>query len=129
MSPQGGSGKLISWVKEGRIGGVVSELIVDEVLRNAERVGITQKKAIITIDYFRVIPAPQKKVISQYESIVVDFGDTHVLASSVEAKAEYLVTLDKKHLLILATKLKHIAIVTPGQFIEQYSGKVTRLKI
>lgn len=38
-SPLGGSGKLLKWSKKGQIIGLIGELIIDEVRRNAEKVG------------------------------------------------------------------------------------------
>ena len=38
-SPGGGSGKIIGWVKNGKIDGVISEVIVDEVIRRCSKIG------------------------------------------------------------------------------------------
>lgn len=128
-SPSGGSAKLLSWVKKGIIRGIVSELILDEAMRNSQKVGVKQEEVKKIAHFFQNISVPDKTAVSHFETIIVDSGDAHVLASSIEANAEYLVTLDKKHILVLAAKLKNIKIITPGQFIEEYSRKVSRLKI
>jgi predicted nucleic acid-binding protein len=51
---------------------------------------------------------------------MIDHGDAHVLASCQEHKAEFLVTLDQKHLLILQDKIKAFKIVSPKHLIEAF---------
>lgn len=46
-----------------------------------------------------------------------DPNDNHVLACAVEGKADYLVTGDKAHLLLLK-EYKGIKIVTPAEFLK-----------
>ncbi len=43
--------------------------------------------------------------------------DIHVLAGAAKAKADYLVTLDKKHLLIIKKSKLLFLIITPGELI------------
>lgn len=119
-SPSGGSGKLLLWVKQGRIKGVISEIILDEVLRNAERVGFTRERVEkSTNDTFtQISPTPKEKIVEQFKEKVLDLGDAHVLASAKEKRVQFLVTLDKKHLLVLKDKIKIFKIVLPGQLIE-----------
>lgn len=60
----------------------------------------------------------KKEKVEVFEQTVIDSSDAHVLASAKENKVEFLVTLDKKHLLILKDKIKQFRIVSPGQLIE-----------
>lgn len=60
----------------------------------------------------------KKECCPKFSKIVIDAGDAHVLASCRETKAQFLVTLDKKHLLILGKKIKWTKIVSPGELIE-----------
>lgn len=123
-SPKGGSGKILSWAKKGKIKGVISEIILDEVLRNASKIGFDKPdlekkiKEILSIE-----AAPKQEIVNQHSDIVIYFGDAHVLASSEQAKAEYLVSLDQKHILILKDKIKVFKIVTPGGLIQELRGK------
>lgn len=122
-SPTGGSAKLLQWSRQKRIAGITSEIIIDEATRHAHKIGV-EKKWIIkqTLSVFtRIYPAPQNSTVRLYNKIVLDYGDAHVLASCQEAKAKFLVTLDKKHLLILQKKIRQISIVSPGQLIEKLS--------
>ncbi len=117
-SPNGGSGKLLSWVKQNKINGVISEVILDEILRNAPKIGFDKEilnKKVRKI--FRVEKEPKQDHVDKFKGVVINFGDAHVLASSKEIKADYLVTLDQKHLLVLQDRIKEFKIVTPGQLI------------
>ena len=118
-SPKGGSGKILSWAKKGKIKGVISEIILDEILRNALKIGFDKfvlEKRIKEI--FQVETAPKQEIVNHYGSIVIYFGDAHVLASSEQVRADYLVSLDQKHILILKDKIEVFKIVTPGELIK-----------
>lgn len=117
-SPHGGSAKVLNWVKSGRINGLVSEVVIDEALKHAGKIGLSREsleKKIIDI-FPKVEPAPSS-VIGEYTKMVIDAGDIHLFMSSKKAKVDYLVSLDKKHVLVLAQKIKEYKIVSPGQLI------------
>lgn len=121
-SPSGGSAKLLSWCKSKKIQGLVSEIIADEVLRNAVRIGLPHDQVLSSIkENFLVAPVPSAVLVKSFYKVSVNVGDSHVLASSKENKANFLVTLDQKHLLILQDKIKTFKIVSPGQLIELLS--------
>lgn len=119
-SPNGGSAKLLEYTKKGKIIGLISEIVADEVIRHAEKIRIKQEKieCQISITFSQVSQAPNKFSVEKYQQIVIDHGDAHILASCQELKTDYLVTLDKKHLLILKDKIKLFQIVSPKQLIE-----------
>ena len=66
-----------------------------------------------------ILPPPRIAEILSYRKQIIDPGDAHVLASAHESKADYLVTLDKKHILILQKKIRWVSIVSPEQLLEQ----------
>lgn len=112
---------MLRLAKNKEILGVVSEVILDEVLRNAVKIGLNQKQVISEcyLIFFRILNAPILKEVEFYRRVVVDFGDCHVLASAKESKSKYLVSLDKKHLLALQKKIKWINIISPGELISR----------
>lgn len=121
ISPDGGSAKLLKYVKENKIKGIISEIIYDEVMSKTAKIGLftDEVKRKLYLIFGGIIKAPDEKLVKKFNRIVIDLGDSHVLASSIEAKANFLVTLDKKHLLILAEKIKGLKIVSPKQLIEK----------
>lgn len=111
-SPNGGSGKLLGWVKSEKIDGIISETILDEVKRHLEKCP----------DIFKTVsPAPSLASVKKYQKIVTDPGDAHLFATASEIKADFLVSLDKKHVLILQNKIKNLKIVSPKKLIEALS--------
>lgn len=121
-SPTGGSAKILGWSRKGKICGIVSEVVLDEVFRKYKKVGI-KKPAIsnLKVIFCKLLPSLKTSLIERFEKIALDFGDTHVLASSLEAKADYLVSLDKKHILSLKRIIKKPKIVSPGELIQELS--------
>ena len=120
LSPRGGSAKVINWVKNGKIQGVISEIIFNEVLRHSDKINKSEEVlANEILKYnFMIVKAPSK-LDSKFERIVLDLGDVHVLTSALQSKVKYLITLDAKHILSLSNKVKDFKIVTPGQLIKK----------
>jgi len=119
-SPKGGSARLLNLVKTKKINGIISEVIFDEILRHSSKFDLTieEMSGICLEIFYEVSPAPEEKEVKRYFKIVIDQGDAHVLASCQKEKVDFLVTLDKKHLLVLKGKIKGIKIVGPGELIE-----------
>jgi predicted nucleic acid-binding protein len=118
-SPAGGSGKLLNWCRNQKINGVISEIVADEATRHADKIGVKPAHLQLTLKtiFSQIFDAPAEKNAIKFGKIVVDPGDAHILASCYEIKPNFLVTLDKKHLLILQGKIKWIKIVSPGELI------------
>lgn len=119
-SPNGGSGVLLKKVKEKGIDGKISEVIFDEILRRSYRLKLSKEyTSKVTSQIFnKLLAAPAEELIKKYKKILIDEGDAHVLASAEESKSNILVTLDRKHLLVLKDKVKGFKILTPGELIE-----------
>ena len=118
-SPGGASGELLKRVKHREIAGVISELIVEEAIRHADRAGVGKvKMEKIAVETFSLVAsAPEVGRVKNYQDKVLDPDDAHVLASAVSEKCEILVSLDKKHLLVLGGKIKGLKILLPGQLL------------
>lgn len=111
INPKGGSGKLLEWVRSRKIIGLVSEIILEEVDRHIRESNIN--------DIFLVTSPPVEKIVNKYNSIVIDPGDSHVLASAWELNVDYLVSHDKKHILTLKRKIKEFKIVSTKELIKR----------
>lgn len=125
FSRSGGSAKLLKWVRQKKITGIISEIVLDEVIRKAPKIRLSAGEAQrLTITTFsQVLPAPEDRKVTAQKRFVFDQDDAHILASAKQARANFLVTLDKKHLLILQNKIKWTKIVSPKQLIETLSAK------
>lgn len=119
-SPNGGSAWLLNIVKLGRLKGLISEIILDEVTRRATKVGLTEiyaKKTTLKI-FKEILPPPKASSVNSISHMVIDPGDAHILASAQAARTDYLVSLDKKHILSLKSKIKAYKICSPKELIE-----------
>lgn len=119
-SPKGASGILLSWVKQQKITGVISEIVWSEVLRNTHNVGLSQENTKQWMEkHFLINTAPEQKKFIPYEKIVIDTGDIHLFVSTEDIKCDYLVSLDKKHVLVLQKQITLFRIVSPGELIKE----------
>ena len=119
-SKNGASGELLRLVKIGKIDGLISQIIFDEIIRHSEKLGLNPKSVterVLNIFTKNIFKPPLEKTVETYYSKVSDPGDAHVLASYEEEHCDILITLDKKHLLILQGKIKGINIYSPGEFL------------
>ncbi|MBU4483655.1 MAG: hypothetical protein KKG62_06080 [Actinobacteria bacterium] len=66
-----------------------------------------------------IIRPPTKERLSQYDDIIA-LKDRHVLASTLEGKAAFLITLDRKHFQTEVIRKANlpITIMTPKEFLE-----------
>jgi predicted nucleic acid-binding protein len=118
-SPNGASAKLLNWVKENKIIGIISETVIEEVLKNTNKISLTKEKALKLISQiFLIVKSPNKKYFSVFKDIVLDEGDIHLFVSAKNVKAHFLASLDKKHILSLKNKIKDFKIVSPKELIE-----------
>lgn len=117
-SPQGGSGKLLRWCQQGKLTGIISEIVLDEVSRNLGRLNLSADH-LHAVRYFQLVSPPPEKVVGRYYTVVLHRGDAHLLASAIETTAQYLVSLDQKHILSLKRKIRKPAIVSPKELILQ----------
>jgi len=116
-SPGGGSGKLLYWSKQKKIKGLISEVVFDEVVRHAGKVGVSKGVLERSVQKIvKIYPAPPKE-LKKYRQIAIDYGDIHLFTSAEQLGADYLVSLDKRHVLVLAEKVKKYKIVSPGELI------------
>ena len=99
------------------IDGVTSQAVVEEVFRNAHKIKIAESEVsrLISISSLKVISAPASEEVEEYLDITAA-KDAHVVASAIQSKAKVVITLDKKHL--LSKKIKGLAVLTPGEFLQ-----------
>ena|SRR3990167_4200460 len=102
LSPSGGSSQLFKYIKLKKIAGVTSQTVIEEILEEDKSQKI--KKSNREIEQFIVDSGlvVRKQIsadeIQPYRGLV-DIEDTHLIAGAKLTRCQYLVTLDKKHLL------------------------------
>ncbi len=119
-SPGGGSAKLLKYAKQKQIIGIISEIIMDEVLRHRDKLKTSKFEIVknLKMIFSSINPAPSTPEVEKWQKVVIDAGDAHVLAATKESNSHFLVTLDQKHLLVLQNKVINFHIVSPKQLIE-----------
>ena len=120
ISSSGGSAKLLGMVKEKIIMGITSQTVIEEVLEHTEKIKLSSRtiQTYITNSGILVRKKIAQNDIVPYKDLV-DAEDAHVIAGAHMTNCHYLVTLDKKHLLVLQGKIKGIKIVNPKELLAE----------
>ena len=123
-SPSGGSALVIEVCQGRRFKAAVTVKVLLEARLNiaekfdeADLIRFYQLLAALDPE---MIPLPATEKLDQYKSLITQ-KDVHVLAAALQCGADYLITLDRRHLitpLILAAGLA-IKIMTPGDFLKE----------
>lgn len=122
LSKTGGSAKLIQFVRLGVVVGVISQTVIAEVEEHASKIGKTSSEIRQFIQDNKIIV---RKKISEAEEEpyqgLVEEDDIHIVAGAKLTKCDYLVTLDKKHLLKDEVKkfVRPTKIVSPKDYLEE----------
>lgn len=119
-SKKGASGELLRLISTGKINGLISQTIFNEIIRHCGKLDLDPKfvgEQVLNIFEKNITRSPNEETVETCYPKVNDPGDAHVLASYTENQCQALITLDKKHLLILQGKIKDINIYSPGEFL------------
>lgn len=75
-----------------------------------------------------IIKPPTKEKLSQYDNVIA-LKDRHVLASALESRAAFLITLDRKHFKAEGIRQANlpITIMTPKEFLESVRERYREL--
>lgn len=120
-STKGGSRQLAVLVKAGRIIGVTTQTVIEELETNIakfKKISIKTLHQFITDYRFMV-----REKVTEFEiepfSDKVHIKDTHVIAGAVLSGCGFLITLDKKHLNnpSVKRKIKQVEIVSPKELL------------
>lgn len=120
-SSSGASREIISLGISGKIKLVISKHVIEEVQRNLEKdvpQVIPTFKDFLNIVPFEVVHSTKKEV--EEAALYVSLKDAPIVASAKKAKADYLVSLDTKHLVLpKVAKNANMEIVLPGEFLKR----------
>ena len=128
LSPNGGSAQLLKFIKKGLIVGIASQTVIEEVLEEDHLQKIKRSKGEIERFIAQSALLVRKRITGDettvYENLV-DEEDSHLIAGANLTKCQYLVTLDKKHLLLpdIKEKFLPLRIVSPKELLEEMVTK------
>ena len=108
----------------GEIGIVISQIVITEVRRNLAE---SAPDRLEVLDYimggisFELVKPTKRQVVAAIKYVVLK--DAPIVAAARMAKVDYLVTLDKKHLLGKPELVRYVRadILTPQQAFERLS--------
>jgi predicted nucleic acid-binding protein len=125
-SPGGGSALLLEACKAGGFRAQTTFLILLEALHALS--GFPQEslrrfnRLLLEINW-ELLAVPSGDTLEEY-SHHINPKDAHVLAAAVEGGAQFLLTLDRRHILAARDAIEKaslsIIILSPGDFIRQY---------
>ena len=122
LSPTGGSSALIDKVKSSDILGITSQTVINEILSHSYKIRRSSKEIFEYIQENKLIVRNRINLsdIETIKNLMIDVDDAHVFVGATLTKSDYLVSLDKKH--ILATQIKakfpHLHILSPKELLE-----------
>lgn len=119
-SPFGGSGKILEAGRLRKFNLLVSDLILTEVENHLSKIKVDPAllEDLIVGGTIRRVKTPPLEFILRFSSLTSDPDDVHVLAGAVISGSDFLISLDKKHILTRRVKrfLKPIRVFSPKQF-------------
>jgi predicted nucleic acid-binding protein len=126
-SARGGSALLLEACRLGGFTAQSSFLVMLEALHTLKRDfperSRTRFTAYLAAIDWDLLPVPSEKKLERYASLI-DAKDLHVLVAAVEGASQFLLTLDRRHILAAAEAVQavglSIEILRPGDFIQQY---------
>ncbi len=124
LSPTGGSAYVLKYVKAGKIAGVTSQTVINEILEEDKTKRLKKSKAEIENFIAKSGLVVREEItleeIEPYQNRV-DAEDAHLIAGANLTKCAYLVSLDKKHLIREDIKREFLPlkIVSPKELIEE----------
>jgi len=126
-SPGGGSALLLEACRLGGFSAQSSFLVILEAFHTLKRNFPERSQGCLTaylaaIDW-ELLPVPSEAELEKYAPLI-DAKDLHVLASALGGASQFLLTLDRRHILAAAPAVRAaglpIEILRPGDFIQQY---------
>ncbi len=122
ISPRGFARDLIMKSFSGELELIVSDLVIEETQKNLAK---KAPKALSVLQLFLEalnpeIVIPTKALVSKV-SKVVELKDAPIVAGAILAKADYLVSFDRKHLLHQKQEIKlhfTVKVVTPDELVK-----------
>lgn len=122
MSPNGGSAKIIQFVRLKEVLGITSQTVVEEIEKHSIKVNKTAAEIRLFINDSKILVRKKitKLEAKPYQDLVEE-DDLHVITGAKLTHSNYLITLDKKHLLKEAVKrlVKPLKIVSPKDYLQK----------
>lgn len=122
LRDEGGSGALLYAIELGLLNGFISQQVIDEVSRNLENKGakgsVKAFQRFLAASRIETLPNPSRSQINR-ATMYIHPKDAPILATCLNAKIDYLVTLDVRDFGPIARKTNFsFGIVAPKTVLE-----------
>jgi putative PIN family toxin of toxin-antitoxin system len=124
-STTGGSAAVLELSWRGLVRLVASKQVLGEAQRNI-KVKLSSEALLSFYRYLgslplEIAPEPSPEELAEARQAVGE-KDAHVLAAALKARADALVTLDRKHLLTPAARAASAVVIhSPGEFLQGFT--------
>lgn len=124
LSPFGGSSQLFKYIKRKVLVGITSQTVIDEILEEDKTIKLKKSEEEIELFIAQSGLIVRESItigeITSYRGLI-DVEDAHLVAGAVLTKCDYLVTLDKKHLLRedIRKRFLPLGIVSPKDLLTE----------
>ena len=120
-SATGASREIIHLGLRGRVDLVISGLVVEEAERNLAQKApeaIPYLEVLLSVAEFEIVEASKRQVVTA--AAYTKAKDAPIVAAAKRAKVDYLVSLDRKHLVNDSEVARHsgLTIVLPGTLLQ-----------
>lgn len=125
LSSRGGSFRIMQEARVGNVIVFITSFIMDEIARTLYvkyPTCLNHAHELIASTPLLSINNPSSEEIERLEPLISDMQDAPVLAGDLKSKAQFLITLDRKHFFtktLLNARLA-ITIQTPRDFLTNY---------
>lgn len=122
ISPTGSARDIITSSLKGEFTIVISDLVLEETARNlSNKAPIALPALQLFLETLNPEVVSPTKVLVLKTSNVVDLKDAPIVAGAIAAKADYLVSYDRKHLLQHKKEIEanfKVKVVTPDEILK-----------
>ena len=123
-SEKGASSLILEIIARGKTQLYTSKLVLREVERNlrlkSKPENLKAFHRYLQKNKIHAVPFPEDKFLESFEALIHP-KDLPVLGAAILSKADYLISLDRRHFLTnsLQSKLKKPVFITPGDFLRE----------
>lgn len=123
-SQTGGSFKIVTSIGQGKLEGWINDGVVAEseeaVRRKFSKENYKLFISWLEKDYFRILPFPEESRLQKLNQI--DTKDRHIIISAQESKVDFLISLDRHHILTQEAQksVPKTKILTSGDFLQKH---------
>ncbi|MBI2612127.1 PIN domain-containing protein [Candidatus Gottesmanbacteria bacterium] len=120
LSAKGGSHKLIDTSKREKLKLIATPRVIVEVASHLEELNLKEAdlENLLSSNTLQLVPDPPDAFIEKFRNLTPDPDDAHILGGAVLGGADFLLSLDRKHILTLSVRrsLRPIFVFSPKEF-------------